>query len=109
MWRGRDDVARPVSYAVRSATVRLETLFFDKFDLRLYFAAIKNYLLLSQDDSIQGRMDSLEPLLYGEGRVPLNNITGPLDAALCGSSTLNMETDGHCGAAGSADHGAKWG
>lgn len=76
MWRGRDDVARPVSYVVRSATVRLETLFFDKFYLRLCCAAIKNYLLLSQDDSIQGRMDSLEPLLYGEGRVPLNNIRG---------------------------------
>lgn len=90
---GTDHVAELVSLAVRSASVRLKDLFFDKFDLSHHFAAIKNYLLLAQGDFTQALMDSLAPLLDGDGRILRNNITGLLDSALRGSSSFNPVTD----------------
>jgi Gamma tubulin complex component C-terminal len=90
---GTDHVAELVRLAVRSASIRLKTLFFDKFDLSHHFAAIKNYLLLSQGDFTQALMDSLAPMLDGDGRILRNNITGLLDTALRSSSSFNPETD----------------
>lgn len=90
---GTDHVGELVRRAGRSASVRLKTLFFDKFDLSHHFAAIKNYLLLSQGDFTQALMDSLAPMLDGDGRILRNNITGLLDSALRGSSGFNPSTD----------------
>jgi gamma-tubulin complex component 3 len=90
---GTDHVAELVRRAVRSASMRLKTLFFDKFDLSHHFAAIKNYLLLSQGDFTQALMESLAPMLDGDGRILRNNITGLLDTALRSSSSFNPETD----------------
>lgn len=91
---GNDHVAQLVDVAFRSASQRLKDLFFTKFDLSHHFAAVKNYLLLSQGDFTQALMESLAPILDGDGRILRNNITGLLDAAVRGSSSFNPKTDG---------------
>lgn len=89
----RDGISELVEAATESASKRLKSLFFDKFDLSHHFAAIKQYLLLSQGDFTQALMDTLAPILDGDGRILRNNLTGFVDAALQGASSFNAQTD----------------
>ncbi len=82
-----------VEKADSSASNRLMSLFFDKFDLSHHFAAIKRYLLLSQGDFTQSLIDSLSKMLDGDGEVLLNSVTGIVDTALRSASSFNEETD----------------
>lgn len=88
------DVVREVIEKARdSACMRLKDLFFDKFDLSHHFGAIKRYLLLSQGDFSQALMDTLAPILDGEGEMARNTLTGAVDASLQGCSSYVEETD----------------
>lgn len=88
-----DAVRTVIEAAKSSASKRLKTLFFDRFDLSHHFGAIKNYLLLSQGDFSQALMDGLAPILDGGADILRNNLTGIVDAALQGCSSFNDETD----------------
>lgn len=88
-----DHVRALVEAAKDSASRRLKTLFFDRFDLSHHFGAIKNYLLLSQGDFSQALMDGLAPILDGDADILRNNLTGIVDSALQQCSSFNEETD----------------
>lgn len=88
-----DNVRALVEEAKDSASRRLKTLFFDRFDLSHHFGAIKNYLLLSQGDFSQALMDGLAPILDGDADILRNNLTGIVDSALQQCSSFNEETD----------------
>lgn len=90
---GLGGFATLVEKADASASKRLMSLFFDKFDLSHHFAAIKKYLLLSQGDFTQSLIDSLAKILDESGEIFLNNLTGLVDAALRSASSFNEETD----------------
>lgn len=82
-----------VEKADESASRRLMTLFFDKFDLSHHFAAIKRYLLLSQGDFTQSLIDSLAGVLDGDSAVLRSSVTSIVDGALRSASSFNEETD----------------
>lgn len=82
-----------VNTAHISASNRLMTLFFDKFDLSHHFAAIKRYLLLSQGDFTQALIDSLADVLDGDGEALLSSATGIVDSALRSASSFSEDTD----------------
>lgn len=88
-----EPVRAVIEASKNSASKRLKSLFFNKFDLSHHFGAIKNYLLLSQGDFSQALMDGLASILDGGADILRNNLTGIVDAALQGCSSFNEDTD----------------